>query len=326
TVFLDYMSENYPDYFAGIAVHNGDPMTNTIYDTGIGPLIGGYPSCLVDRELVVDPSAIETSFFRRIVVPSNAILVNGATWNATTRQLDVSVTYTFTAAATTAWKVALVLTEDSVTGTGSGYNQSNSYAGGGNGVMGGFELLPNPVPASMMHYNHTAREITPSFGGLANAFTVAPAIGDVRTFNYSYILPAGWDANQMHLVGMLIDNAGRINNASYTSISEAVANGFVTGTPVGGVGIQSPDAPDAVVNMYPNPTNGNTFLTLNLDQTQEVQIIITDVTGRIVASRNYGELAGAWTLPMNTEGFAAGMYNVQIRTGNNVETKRLIVE
>ncbi|MFN8715207.1 MAG: Omp28-related outer membrane protein [Bacteroidota bacterium] len=325
-VFMDYMDENYHGFFAGIAVHNADPMVNTVYDTGIGALIGGYPSALVDRNPEIDPSQLEPAFMQEIVTPANAVLVNGATWNATSRQLDVSVTYTFTAAATTAWKVGLVLTEDSVTGTTSQWAQSNAYAGGNNGVMGGFELLPNPVPASMMHYNHVAREITPSFNGLTNAFSTAPAIGDVRTFNYSYVLPAGWDVNQMHIIGLLIDNTGKINNGSISTISEAVATGFVTGTPVGGVGIQSPDAPDAVVNMYPNPTNGNTFLTLNLVQTQEVQVIITDVTGRIVASRNYGELAGAWTLPMNTEGFAAGMYNVQVRTGNNVETKRLIVE
>ncbi|MCA6364695.1 MAG: T9SS type A sorting domain-containing protein [Bacteroidetes bacterium] len=325
-VFMDYMAENYHGFYAGIAVHNGDPMVNTVYDAGIGALIAGYPSALVDRGTSIDPSQLEANFIQRVVVPGNAVLVNGATWNATSRQLDVSVTYTFTAAATTAWKVGLVLTEDSVTGTGSQWAQSNAYAGGNNGVMGGFELLPNPVPASQMNYNHVAREITPGFGGLTNSFSAAPAPGDVRTFNFSYILPAGWDTSQIHLVGLLIDNTGRINNGSYTSIAEAVANGFVAGTPVSGVSVEEPGAPDAVVNLYPNPTNGNTFLTLNLIQTQEVQVIITDVTGRTVAARNYGELNGAWTLPVTTEGFAAGIYNVQVITGNNVETKRLVVE
>ncbi|MCU0435704.1 MAG: T9SS type A sorting domain-containing protein [Bacteroidia bacterium] len=325
-VFMDFMAENYHGFYAGIAVHNADPMTNTIYDTGLGTLIGGYPSALVDRGPDIDPSQLEAAFMQRVVVPGNAALVNGATWNATTRQLDVSVTYTFSAAATTAWKVGLVITEDSVTGTTAQWAQSNAYAGGGNGPMGGFENLPNPVPASMMNYNHVAREITPNFSGLTNSFSAAPAPGDVRTFNFSYILPAGWDANQIHLVGLLFDNTGRINNGSYTTIAEAVANGFVTGTPVSGVGIEEPGAPDAVVNLYPNPTNGNTFLTLNLDQVQEVDVIITDITGRVVASRNYGELTGAWTLPVYTEGFAAGIYNVQVRTGNNVETKRLVVE
>jgi hypothetical protein len=325
-VFMDYMAENYHGFYAGIAVHNADPMVNTVYDAGIGALIAGYPSALVDRLPEIDPSQLEASFMQRIVVPANAVLVNGATWNATTRQLDVSVTYTFTAAATTAWKVGLVITEDSVTGTTSQWAQSNAYAGGNNGVMGGFELLPNPVPASMMNYNHVAREITPSFAGLNNAFSAAPAIGDVRTFNFSYILPAGWDASQIHLIGLLFDNNGDINNASYSTINEAVTNGFVAGTPVSGVGVEETSAPDAVVNLYPNPTNGNTFLTLNLTQTQEVQVIITDVTGRTVAARNYGELYGAWTLPVSTEGFASGIYNVQVITGNNVETKRLVVK
>jgi len=39
-VFMDLFETKYQDFWAGIAVHNGDPMTVTEYDAGIGTLIG----------------------------------------------------------------------------------------------------------------------------------------------------------------------------------------------------------------------------------------------------------------------------------------------
>lgn len=326
-VFMDALSKKYGDFYAGVAVHNADPMTNTTYDNGIGLLLGtnGYPSALVDRGTVIDPADIEPDFLQRVVTPGNAAIVNGATWNATTRQLDVSLTYTFSAPATTAWRVACVLTEDSVTGTGGGYAQANAYSGGGAGIMGGFENLPDPVPAAQMNYNHVAREIIPGFSGYPNSFTTAVNAGDVHTFNISIIVPANRDINQMHIVGLLIDNTGEINNGSISTVNEAITTGFVTGTNIP-TGINTIAQPDLTVQLYPNPTNGSSFLTLNLDQQQEVQISIVDMSGRTIAVRNYGELNGAWTLPLNTEEFSAGLYSIQIRIGDTITTKRLVVE
>ena len=52
----------------------------------------------------------------------------------------------------------MALTEDGVRRVmTSGYNQVNAYAGNALGPMGGFESLPNPVPAAQMVYDHVAR-------------------------------------------------------------------------------------------------------------------------------------------------------------------------
>jgi hypothetical protein len=88
-VFMDLFQTKYDQYWAGIAVHNGDPMTNTDYDAGIGPLISGYPSAIVDRLPDVDPSGMSPDFFARLQTPPVATIVNGATWDAATRDLNV---------------------------------------------------------------------------------------------------------------------------------------------------------------------------------------------------------------------------------------------
>jgi hypothetical protein len=317
-VFMDYMENTYAGYWAGIAVHNGDPMVVTAYDAAVGALISGYPSELVDRGTAIDPSAVENSFLTRVQVPCVATMVNGAQYNSSTGQLDVSITYNFTGNATSAWKVACVLTEDDVTGTGSTYSQSNAYHNNSAGPMGGFEALNNPVSYTIMHYDHVARAISPSFAG-GTGFPATVSNGYSQTFTYTFTVPSTWDITQMHIIGMLIEPNGTINNGSTTTINQAIANGYVTGT-------NTADLPGFEVNLFPNPTDGDAQLKVNLDTPQNVTVTITDMTGKVVATRNYGELNGNLILPVETSGFASGMYMVEVRTGDTATTTKLIVQ
>jgi hypothetical protein len=92
-VYMDLYETNYSEFWAGVAVHNSDPMTVTEYDAGVGTLIGGYPSALVDRGTDVDPSGMGPDFWARLQTAPKAFVTNGATWDAGTRTLNVSVTF-----------------------------------------------------------------------------------------------------------------------------------------------------------------------------------------------------------------------------------------
>ncbi|MCE3294454.1 MAG: hypothetical protein K0R65_168 [Crocinitomicaceae bacterium] len=212
-VYMDKMAETYGDNWIGIAVHNGDPMTITEYDAGVGTMIGGYPSALVDRGPDVDPSAMEPDFLQRITQAPKAFINNTATFLPISRTLTVTVSAEFQAAANSSYKLACVLVEDSVRGTGSGYNQTNYYAGGGNGVMGGYETLPSSVPAAQMVYNHVARAIEPDFNGMENSFPATVNMGETHSQTFTFEIPATWDTEQMHIIGLLFDPAGKIDNA-----------------------------------------------------------------------------------------------------------------
>ncbi|MGV3631616.1 MAG: Omp28-related outer membrane protein [Bacteroidota bacterium] len=218
-VYMEKMAETYGDNWIGIAVHNGDPMTVTEYDAGIGTLIGGYPSALVDRGTDTDPSAMEADFLLRITQAPKAFINNTATFQPISRTLTVTVSADFQAAANSSYKLACVLVEDSVTGTGTGYNQNNYYAGGGNGEMGGFESLPSSVPAAQMVYNHVARAIEPDFNGMENSFPAVVNMGETHSQQFTFVLPAGWDTDQMHIVGLLFDPNGDVDNAGKIDFS-----------------------------------------------------------------------------------------------------------
>jgi hypothetical protein len=298
-------------------------MTVTEYDAAL--TVSGYPSALVDRGTEMDPSEMEVAFLDNIVIAPSAFITNGANWDAITRVLDVSVSANFQTAADNNFKLAIVLSEDEVTGTGSTYGQSNAYAGGASGVMGGYELLSNPVPASQMVYNHVARAIAPSFGGTNIAFPATINSGETYTINASFTLPSTWDETQMHIVSMLVNQSGTVNNAGKATLTEAIANGFVSGTSIA-TSIVDQNQIDANLAVYPNPANEYTSIKVQLKNEQNVTLKLIDMNGRTVASRNYGQMNGASEIQLNTSNFEAGLYLIQLTLDNTIVSRRLIIE
>lgn len=320
-VYMELLSDRYSDYFIGIAVHNADPMAVEAYDAGLGSYISGYPSGMVDRGPEYDPSQFEIPFLERIQVAPKAFIESGANWDPVERTLAVSTTTTFQSSVTGNYKIALVLTEDGVTGTGSGYAQANAYAGGGNGAMGGYEDLPSPVPANQMVYDHVARAISPSFAGLPNAFASMNA-GDVTNHNFNFTLPAEWEVDQMHIVAMVIAPDGTIDNASSASLTEAIANGFVAGINV--VGVSELAAPDAAVQIFPNPTAQDAQIALQLKNNSNVTIEIYSTDGKLMVAQPYGKLSGALNITIPMAAWPSGLYKVKIINDNTYSMHNLI--
>lgn len=326
-VSMNAMAADYDGFWAGIAVHNNDPMADATYDAGMGGLIGGYPSGLVDRGSDIDPTQMEAEFLQRIQVAPAATITPGAMYNSNTNVLYVSLSVDWLTAASGDWRIACVLTEDDVTGTSSGYAQVNYYAGGGNGPMGGYESLPDPVPASQMVYNHVGRLISPSFNGFANSFPASVNMGETYDFNFAFQLDPSWDTNNMHIIGMLIDPTGTIDNAGTDDIAGAETNGFVDGvdvTPM--ISVTEFDAPDATFTLAPNPASDVAFVNLQLEENQKVSMRVMNITGQVVAQKEYGNLEGAYRLPIPVSEYAAGIYMIELTAGNSVYSEKLIVK
>ena len=310
-VWLKNMEEKYGEYFIGIAVHNNDPMRNSNYDGAMKNLVSGYPNMLVDRGPGTDPSAMEPDFLNRIMVAPKGVIRNGATYNSATGELKVSLTTTFKAAVTGNYKIAFVLSEDSVTGTDASYNQANAYAGGSKGVMGGFEKLPNPVPAAQMVYDHVGRIIYPNFSGLSNAYGNSVNANDSFTHNFSVVLDPSWKLNKIHIIGMLIDPSGRIDNAAKASVAQAIANGYKAGTEV--LGLNQMNLQSSV-RVFPNPSK-NTFVFNRTEMLNQAAVLsIYSMDGKMV----YSQLMDAENISVDAAAWPAGVYvaNIATQTGN----------
>ncbi len=206
-VFLERMIDQFPDDFIGIAVHNNDPMDIGPYDAALGdfPDFPGYPSVLMNRNIVVDPADIPTNMATQTSLLTPLTVNGSAEYDPATRNVTMEMSLeTVTQIHNGDLRVSAVVTEDGVTGTGNGYAQANNYAGGGQGAMGGYENLANPVPASQMVYDHVARELIGGWEGLSELPYILEN-GAAATHRMTYTLPAEINADNMHVVMMITD-------------------------------------------------------------------------------------------------------------------------
>ncbi|MBU0486454.1 MAG: T9SS type A sorting domain-containing protein [Bacteroidetes bacterium] len=303
-VYLDYMDANYPDTWIGVAVHNGDPMTVTDYDTYIGGFISGYPSGLVDRGATEkDPLEFEDAYNERITeVPFASVNIENIDYNTGTRVLNFDVVAKFAIPMTTAnYRLNAIVAESNVTGTAAGWEQANYYAGGGYGVMGGYETKPDPVPAAQMVYKHVARALLGGWDGTASTVTATVAENEEFSYSYSYTLPAGYNPSTIEIIGLIIDQGtDEVMNANVGSIATAVET-----------------AMNEDMAVYPNPSTGMIYV----NNVNNANIVVYNIMGETVAS--FSNVSSSVSINLGEQ--TNGVYIVKITEDNVTKTSRIII-
>lgn len=310
-VSMDYMTTTYPDHFIGIAVHNGDPMTLAAYDTGAD--FSGYPGCNVDRALLdqgVSQSAFEGYYNDRIgmIVPAGlGMVVSGTGSNVV---VDVTSTF-YTPFASANYRLGVIIVEDDVTGTTSQYNQANYYAGGSNGVMGGYESLPNPVPAAQMVYDHVGRALLGGYTGQSGSVPASITDGQNVAYTFNYTVPSTSTRANMHAVAVLIDQSnGEIVSAEQVSIAE-------------GAGIDEMNAIN--LSVYPNPSSDVMNISFE-GNNSDYDVKVVDLTGRVIMAGSYGSLSGKQVISVPVSTLSKGAYMVSVTSNGVTKTVQAIVE
>ena len=319
-VYMEYMINTYPDYFVGIAVHGGsissDPMTVEGYPSALSSLIGGaaYPEVVINRNSgqVLNPSGMETPVLLDLESPHVANFDISGTYSGVDYSIEMETEILQTLDGD--YNVSMVIFENGVTGTGSGYNQANAYAGGGNGPMGGYEFLSNPVPASQMVYNEVARALLGGLNGNPGIIDTNPASGTTYSATYSYEASEEFNAEELYAVCILIDNSTNqvvavdkfrlLDKLSFTNTIEAKNS-------------------EISLNLAPNPATDRSFVSLTVDQSQDAELKIIAADGRIIEQRGVAVGPGINSIELNTSAFSAGVYFVQIYMNNTVYGEKL---
>ncbi|MBK9729798.1 MAG: T9SS type A sorting domain-containing protein [Chitinophagaceae bacterium] len=91
--------------------------------------------------------------------------------------------------------------------------------------------------------------------------------------------------------------------------------------------ITNENAAATSLEIYPNPSSGNTTLHFNLTQSSQVSIKIFDVNGKEISKvLNSSFEAGDHSQQINTASFSKGIYLVQMISGNGIQNQKLIVQ
>ncbi|MFM2393344.1 MAG: hypothetical protein RLZZ546_1326 [Bacteroidota bacterium] len=306
-VNMERMRKKYPNEFIGIAVHNGDPMTIAEYDAGLTNLPGfsGFPGVVVNRDNVIDPGDLESelSVVRNISAPM--VLSMETTLENGVFSVDASVEYN-SDFSDSEFKIFAVVIEDGV----KGYNQANYYAGGSAGPMGGYEALPDPVPASKMVYNEVARSIPFGFLGKESGIGKNAKSREFYDFTLDVELPAGVVEENASLALVILDNVGTMVAADHTE-SKAVS-------------VKDKVFENASCIVYPNVTSDVSFLSLNQFKAENVTLSLYNNIGTLVAKKSYGELSGQNILQIDLSQLADGMYYAHIGIGKEIKIQKIV--
>ncbi len=319
-VFLERMKEMYGDLFIGIAVHNGDPMTVSEHDSYVTsrPGFGGFPGIFYNRSFatgIPNIGSMENPFLNDIQSAPDATAEIGATYDDSSREMIVETTVNFINDIDDDVHVNFILIEDGVRGTESGYAQSNAYAGGGAGVMGGYELLPHPVPASQMVYDHVSRAFIGIDAEDYNTMSGPSSTNDSKSVRFSHTVANGQDVNNMYLVAIIMKGDEYVN-AEEVSFEDAITKG-----------INSTNITQILNNVktFPVPTNDIVNFELELEKSSPVSIQIYNSAGSLVGEANHGTLQGLYKIPVNVSMLNEGMYRALITTNQGISTQSFSV-
>lgn len=202
---LELLHEKYGDKVADVAVHGGDPMMDMPYYTGIVSYLTSFPMCVVDRkhDLIGDPYYDIDSLYNAAAnrgpigkVSTTAQFVNNAT-------LNVVATAEFGKEIEEGeFSLHYIVVEDSVTG----YEQANAYSGGTQ-EMGGYEDLPDPIPAGEYFFANVGRKVYPSFEGDNTVFAGGTPRHTPITVEWSIAMPTVQRHDMVKVIAVITETA-----------------------------------------------------------------------------------------------------------------------
>jgi hypothetical protein len=160
---------------------------------------------------------------------------------------------------------------------------------------------------SLTSYADSLKQNAYTAGSWATFSAALVSAKNVKAQNYSYSLSADTS------LGVAKNNL------------KIAIDGLVT---TGVADIVNGNAPTAYAlsQNYPNPFNPTTIISYQLPISGNVSITVYDMTGREIATLFAGvRTAGSYTATFSSTGLASGVYMYQMKAGNFVETKRLVV-
>lgn len=215
-VALEETKKAHPEQFIAIAVHGNDFLESPEYTGYIAGLIGssGYPNSVVnrDRNTAGDPEYIPVRFEQKASAPIEGYVTLETGGEDGLYEATAKVALNSNGL-DGRYRMAYAIVENDVYEEGnSNYVQHNSYAGGANGEMGGYEDLPEYV--TDFHFQDVARGTIGDPSGIEGSLPLRMDAGREYVTTESFTLPETvLNVDNVYIVAMLIDtrSSGIVN-------------------------------------------------------------------------------------------------------------------
>lgn len=88
--------------------------------------------------------------------------------------------------------------------------------------------------------------------------------------------------------------------------------------------VRSSCSASSEVTLYPNPSSGNSALSISLQQKTNVSIQILDSKGALMQQKTIELPAGASSIPLNMSSYSNGIYTINVQYNNGIKSLKMI--
>lgn len=150
-----------------------------------------------------------------------------------------------------------------------------------------------------------------------------------ETENDYYTIEKSRDNDQWEVLGIVPSDGGKSSQHVYTLFDTSPFDGIsyyrlkqtdLDGT-VKVLGIQPVDFLKTGISSFVTQFNGETFLKMNCERDMDVELLLTDITGRVIRAENQHFSHGSHEIPLNLE---FGLYMLTIRAEGYQYTHKII--
>lgn len=311
---VDTCYAQYPDQIVAVSHHTGDALdANTDYPSFYK--VSGIPTSWLDRsgpnfnsEPKIYPTSLPGAVGSRISQTSPVEIRVFNQFDPITREVTGTAIADFVDYAIGDLRIVVMVLEDGIVAS-----QSNFFAGEAGHPFGN---SPQPIPDYV--HNHTMR-LAP-LGEWGNAGTIPSLVLPNETYseNFSFTVPTGWDINNIHLVGIVMNY-----NNDYRKQSVLNAN---EGTFDNGVSAEPEVEQTRFVDVFPNPASTMGGARIEFSKVTKAEIALYDIHGRKVQDIQSARFtAGTHHVYFNASTLANGVYILKMHSDSGTLSRRVVV-
>ena len=169
-------------------------------------------------------------------------------------------------------------------------------------------------PSALSINGLSANPIDVDPGG-SSPYTVT---GGTTPYSYAWSGPGGFTSNEQNLTGL----TDATDAGAYT-LTVTDANGCEVSQSITVTGIDELNR-NYSISLYPNPNNGQFMLSMEGFVGEMMNYAIVDNSGRVVISKDLGNVRAIRTETIDMAGAASGIYQVRVTVGNDVHNLRFV--
>lgn len=254
--------------------------------------------------------------YEQVISPASIAANNS--FDTVSRELTVTVQSTFYGPASGDFRMNCYIVEDSVVGSGYGYDQYNYYCFGpstGNPWFGLGDTANDNSEAPIHGYVHHFVErllMNGTWGDKSTTGNIPPITADGATYQQTYtaVLPVEWREKFITLVPFVSSY-----DSDYTSEHNVILNAM--SMPLNfskiGTGIAQTEEPSLGINLYPNPAADVVTVDYTLNTLMEPGFEIYNSTGQLVLTQSgINRLAGSHSTKINIAQLPDGFYLMRV--------------